>query len=263
MAIQIKLSVHQLVDFLLRKGDIDTRVYSWTTMQEGTRIHAMYQARQGSDYISEYPLKQTITLNEYEFILEGRADGIIKNGNDYTIDEIKSTVAPLDEFKKDQLDWHLGQAKCYAYMFMKEQNLPNIGVRMTYIRQGKNDEKLIDNYRFSASEIETYIKDLLSRYIDFYEIIVRHEKQRNGSIKDLPFPFKSYRRGQKQLAKYAYSIAKNGGRLFVEAPTGIGKTISTIYPFIKTLEQNKDCKIFYLTAKNSGKIGRASCRERV
>lgn len=253
MSIQIKLSVHQLVDFLLRKGDIDTRVYSSTTMQEGTRIHAMYQARQGSDYISEYPLRQTIVLNEYEFILEGRADGIIKNGDDYTIDEIKSTVAPLEEFKKDQLDWHLGQAKCYAYMFMKEQNLATIGVRMTYIRQGKNDEKLIDNYRFSAEEIETYIKELLSRYIDFYEIIVRHEKERNASIESLPFPFKSYRKGQKQLAKYSYSIAKNGGRLFVEAPTGIGKTVSTIYPFIKTLEDNKDCKIFYLTAKNSGK----------
>lgn len=253
MSIQIKLSVHQLVDFLLRKGDIDTRVYSSTTMQEGTRIHAMYQARQGSDYISEYPLRQTITINEYEFILEGRADGIIKKGNDYTIDEIKSTVASLDEFKKDQHEWHLGQAKCYAYMFMKEQKLPTIGVRMTYIRQGKKDEKSIDNYRFSAEEIESYIKELLARYIDFYEVIVRHEKERNASIKDLPFPFKSYRTGQKQLAKYSYSIAKNGGRLFVEAPTGIGKTVSTIYPFIKTLQQNKDCKIFYLTAKNSGK----------
>ena len=253
MSIEIKLSVHQLVDFLLRKGDIDTRVFFTTAMIEGSRIHASYQAKQGNEYISEYPLREKIIIGEYEFTLEGRADGIIKSGDYYIVDEIKSTVAPLVEFRKEQIDWHLGQAKCYAYMFAKEQHLERIGIRLTYIKQGVKDEKLLDSYDFDFKELETYVKNLLVQYIDFYQIIVRKESRRNETIKNLSFPFEKYRKGQRELAKYAYAVAKNKGKLFVEAPTGIGKTVSTIYPFIKALENNKDGKIFYLTAKNSGK----------
>jgi DNA excision repair protein ERCC-2 len=253
MPIKIKLSVHQLVDFLLRKGDIDTRIYSSNTMQEGSRIHAFYQSKQGINYLSEYLLKTNIVYKDYEFELEGRADGIIQNGNSFSVDEIKSSIAPLVDFRKEQIDWHLGQAKCYAYMFMKERNLENIGVKLTYISQINTKDKLIETYHFDFKEIESYIFSLLDEYISFYQIISRKEKTRNETIEKLPFPFQTYRKGQRELAKYSYSIAKNGGKLFVEAPTGIGKTISTLYPFIKTLDQNRDGKIFYLTAKASGK----------
>ncbi|MCR5505971.1 MAG: PD-(D/E)XK nuclease family protein, partial [Bacilli bacterium] len=131
----LRLSVHQLVDFLLRTGDIDNRVFNRSTMQEGSRLHSVYQSKQGSSYLSEYPLRKDFTVNEVTVTLEGRADGIIKHKNgDYTIDEIKTTVSPLEDFIKDNEEWHLGQAKCYALMFAIEQNLSVIGVRMTYIR---------------------------------------------------------------------------------------------------------------------------------
>ena len=94
----LTLSVHQLVDFLLRVGDIDNRVYNATTMNEGTLIHAMYQARQNKNYISEYQLKDSFKVNGFEVILEGRADGIIKKSDsEFVIDEIKSTVIDLEE----------------------------------------------------------------------------------------------------------------------------------------------------------------------
>ena len=119
----LRLSVHQLVDFLLRSGDIDTRVFNRSSMQEGSRLHAIYQQKQGSDYISEYPLSKTFTIEEVSITLEGRADGIIKRKNgDFVIDEIKTTVAPLEEFKNDNMEWHMGQAKCYALMFALERN---------------------------------------------------------------------------------------------------------------------------------------------
>lgn len=250
----IRLSVHQLVDFLLRSGDIDNRIFNRSSMTEGSRIHNAYQSLQDSNYISEYPLKHLFVVGEVQILLEGRADGIIKRKNgEFVIDEIKTTVTELEEFRKDNIEWHLGQAKCYAYMFALEQKLESIGVKLTYIRQGKEKEQLIDNYTFFTSELEQYIYDLLEEYLEFYNVVFRLNEKRDESIKNLSFPFKNYRNGQRELAKYCYSVAKNGGRLFVEAPTGIGKTMSTLYPFIKRIAEDDKARIFYLTAKASGK----------
>ena len=250
----LELSVHQLVDFLLRKGDIDNRVFNRSSMNEGTLLHALYQSKQGKDYISEYPLKMTFAVDEVEITLQGRADGIIQKGDEYVLDEIKTTIIDLKEFRDNNLDWHLGQAKCYAYMFAKEKSLETIGIKLTYIKQGDIKEKLFCDYTFFTSELETYIYDLLEEYVQFYNIVFRLQENRNESIKTLDFPFTSYRKGQRDLAKYSYSIATRGGKLYIEAPTGIGKTMSTLYPFIKAMKDDEKSKIFYLTAKNSGKM---------
>ena len=254
----IDLSVHQLVDFLLGKGDIDNRVFNRSSMNEGTLLHALYQSKQGDNYLSEVQLNTSITIDEITVNVQGRSDGIIVNGNEYTVDEIKTTVIDLKEFRNENLEWHLGQAKVYAYIFAKDHNLKHIGVRLTYIRQGKTSEKLFDNYLFAYEELEKFFHDLVEEYLAFYNIVLRKIEARDESIKHLEFPFSSYRSGQRELAKYCYSIAKNGGNLFVEAPTGIGKTMSTLFPFIKTLGDDEKSKIFYLTAKNSGKMNAAN-----
>ena len=250
----LRLSVHQLVDFLLRSGDIDNRVFNRSSMTEGSRLHTEYQGRQSSNYMSEYPLAVTLNVDEIEILLEGRADGIIKKSDgSYVIDEIKTTVEELEKFHQDNLEWHLGQAKCYAYMFAKSNDLEFIGIKLTYIRQGKEKEQFIDSYVFNYLELEQFVIDLINEYLEFYNIIFQKLEKRNLSIDTLDFPFKKYRHGQRELAKYCYAVAKKGTRLFVEAPTGIGKTISTIFPFIKAIKDDEKAKIFYLTAKTSGK----------
>ena len=250
----LRLSVHQLVDFLLRTGDIDNRVFNRSSMSEGTRLHSSYQAKQSANYMAEYPLAVSLTVDEIDILLEGRADGIIKRSNgEYVIDEIKTTVEDLKIFHDDNLDWHLGQAKCYAYMFAKLNDLEFIGIKLTYIRQGKEKEQFIDTYTFNYLELEQFVVDLINQYLEFYNIIFNKIETRNQSVETLSFPFKKYRPGQRELAKYCYAVAKKGSRMFVEAPTGIGKTISTIFPFIKALKDDEKSKIFYLTAKTSGK----------
>lgn len=252
---QLNLSIHQLVDFLLRTGDIDNRVFNNGTIQEGTLIHALYQSKQGPDYLSEVFLKEKFVIDETEVVLSGKADGIIERSKDnYVIDEIKTTVADLEVFRDKNIDWHLGQAKCYAYIFAKQNHLSNIGIQLTYIKQGNLKENLIERYNFSFEVLEKDIYSLLEEYISFQNTVFRLTEKRNESIKNMSFPFPKYRDGQKDFAKYCYSIAKNGGKLFVEAPTGIGKTISTLYPFLKSVSDDPQSKIFYLTAKNSGKI---------
>ena len=250
----IELSVHQLVDFLLRKGDIDNRVFNRSSMQEGTLLHALYQSKQGDNYISEYALKRSFMVDGIEIILQGRADGIIKKSKThYIVDEIKTTVMELEEFRDNNLAWHLGQAKCYAYMFAKIMELSSIDVRLTYIKQGKDSKKLIEQYTYQTLDLEKELYDLLEQYVEFYNLVLENTARRDASIKDLEFPFDSYRDGQKELAKYVYSVASHGGQLFVEAPTGIGKTMSTLFPYIKFLPEKENNKIFYLTAKATGK----------
>ena len=232
----LRLSVHQLVDFLLRTGDIDNRVFNRSSMTEGSRLHSVYQAKQTANYFAEFPLKMSFNVDEVDIILEGRADGVIKRSEkEYIIDEIKTTTEDLKVFHDDNLEWHLGQAKCYAYMFAKQTNLDFIGIKLTYIRQGKEKEQFIDSYVFNVLELEQFVVKLLNEYLAFYNIIFNKNLKRDESIATLAFPFKKYRPGQRELAKYAYAISKKGGRLFVEAPTGIGKTVSTLFPFIKAI----------------------------
>ena len=254
MGKSLTLSVHQLVDFLLRTGDIDTRVFNRSSMTEGSRIHSSYQSAQGSNYMSEYPLLHRFVVEGVEITLQGRADGIIKRkSGEFIIDEIKSTVEDLQKFRDENFEWHIGQAKCYAYLFALEQKLESISVRLTYIKQGKEKEKRIEDYYYLTAELEQYVHSLMEDYLDFYNLIFRHIEAKNKSIQGLSFPFGKYRQGQRELAKYCYAIGKNGGHLFVEAPTGIGKTMSTLFPFIKASDDNDETKIFYLTAKTSGK----------
>lgn len=248
----IVLSVHQLVDFLLRKGDIDSRVFNADTMLEGTRIHLRYQSIQDGNYQSEVPLEASIDYEDYHFILQGRADGIIKTNDRYIIDEIKSTNDDLDHFYMSQGEWHLGQAICYAFMYLKMHSLDEIGVRLTYISQIDN-HKMIKDFVFSNitifQKVENYIKD----YIKFYSLIANHKLYRIKTSEKLAFPFENYREGQREVAKYVYKVASDGGLFFFEAPTGTGKTMSTLFPSVKTFKDNINDKIFYLSAKNQGK----------
>lgn len=249
---QFKLSVHQLVDFLLRVGDIDNRVFNKSTMNEGSRLHAYYQHKMGEFYISEYYLKETFNVDDFSITLEGRSDGIIIYDDYFILDEIKTTVSDLKEFYEEQKEWHLGQAKCYALMYANEKNYQKAIIRLTYINQ-IDETKFIKEFKVDVDELKQYVLDLLKQYLDFYRLIFDRIEKRNISAEKLKFPFSSFRTGQRDLAKYAYAIAKKGGQLFVEAPTGIGKTVSTLFPFIKSFADNSTDKIFYLTAKNSGK----------
>ena len=248
----LTLSVHQLVDFLLRTGDIDNRIYNQATMSEGTLIHAFYQSRQGKNYVSEYNLVEKFNVADFVVTLEGRADGIIDLGSTAIIDEIKSTIVPLEEYYESQKEWHLGQAKCYALMYAHEKQYDSVSIRLTYIHQ-LDKSQLIKTFDYLTSELEKDVGKLLGDYIEFFKILFDRKVKRNESAQNIQFPYGNFREGQKELAKYSYGIAQNGGILFAEAPTGIGKTVSTLFPCVKSFATTENEKIFYLTAKNSGK----------
>ncbi len=248
---EIRISVRELVEFILRSGDIDNRHHASTdqAMQEGSRIHRMIQRRMGSEYQAEVSLRYTHLTENYRLVLEGRADGVIDRPEGITIDEIKGTYRDL-AYMKGPVPVHLAQAKCYAAMFLachEERRLPQIHVQMTYCHM-ETEELRYFTYTFTAQEIRDWFEALICSCQKWADYQFAWKKKRDASIRQLAFPF-PYREGQKELVTYVYQTIYHGRKLFLEAPTGVGKTISTVFPAVKAMERGMVEKLFYLTAK--------------
>ncbi len=267
---EIRVSVRSLVEFILRSGNIDNRKAAMpeNAMLEGGRIHRMIQRRMGADYHAEVPLKYRYETENYAIIVEGRADGIIvgedslqaesifltdKDGEEppkteytVTVDEIKGTYKELTKLKKP-IGVHLAQAKCYAYIYAKENELESIRVRMTYCNIDTEQIKYF-HYDYMFSELEDWFGNVMEQYRKWAEFQFQWRKARQESIRKLQFPF-DYRDGQKNLVTYVYQTIYHKRKLFIEAPTGVGKTLSTVFPAVKAIGEEKGERIFYLTAK--------------
>lgn len=244
----IKISVRNLVEFILRSGDIDNRRgrgMQAEAMQEGSRIHRKIQRRMGASYHAEVPLKIEIPKENYHFMIEGRADGIIKEER-VTVDEIKGIYMDLS-YLEEPIGVHLAQAKCYAYIYASQNDLEQIDVQMTYCNLDTEDIRRFV-YSYEINQLRTWFFDIVAEYEKWAEFQYQWRCIRQESIQDLPFPF-SYREGQKELATDVYRTIQREKILFIQAPTGVGKTISTIYPAVKAVGENLAEKIFYLTAK--------------
>lgn len=244
---EIHISVRHLVEFLLRSGDIDNRrsAIGENAMQEGGRIHRMLQRRMGSGYHAEVTLKYTYESERYILQIEGRADGIM-DGEIVTIDEIKGTYRELKRLREAE-PVHLAQAKCYAFIYADQKRLSDIRVRMTYCNMDTEEVKYF-YFDFEYKELEEWFRGLMKAYGRWAEFTCDWKGIRQTSIKGLQFPF-AYRKGQKELATYVYQTIYHKKKLFIEAPTGAGKTISTLFPAVKAMGEELGDRIFYLTAK--------------
>ncbi len=244
---EIRISVRGLVEFILRSGDIDNRraVSPENAMQEGGRIHRAIQRRMGPEYQAEVSLRYCYDAGDYQIVVEGRADGII-TGENVTIDEIKGTFHDLKKMK-EPVSVHLAQAKCYACIYAGQQGLANIRVRMTYCHM-ETEEIRYFQYDYTYGELSEWFMGLLEQYRKWADYDFQWKKRRQASIKELEFPF-PYRDGQKDLVTYVYQTIYHKRKLFMEAPTGVGKTISTVFPAVKAMGEGMCEKIFYLTAK--------------
>ena len=252
MSFKISLSVHDLVDFVLRSGDIDTRIFNNATMLEGTRIHRYYQSKMDANYKSEVFLSYDCDYEEFLIHIEGRADGIIDRGDYVIVDEIKSCVGDLEEFHKKHENWHLGQAKLYAFLYCQQNKINEANIVLTYISQEDQEQVKKFFYSYKFDELQLFFLDLLNEYLSYQKLIRNHKINVRKSIEGLKFPYKTLNLYQNDLMDFVSDVEETSGtRALIEAPTGIGKTISVLYPSLLNLK--KYDRIFYLTAKNSGK----------
>lgn len=245
----IRISVRNLVEFILREGDIDNRkagLPDKEAMQLGGRIHRKIQRQMGSDYHAEVPLKITVPCEGFVIQIEGRADGIQKTADGVVVDEIKGVLRELEYIEKP-VGVHLAQAKCYGYIYGKQQELDRITVQMTYCQMETEEVKRFQE-TFSIEELERWFFDIVMQYEKWARFQVEWRQTRDATIKEAEFPY-PYREGQRELVTSVYRTILRKKKLFIQAPTGVGKTMATIFPAVKAVGEGLGDKIFYLTAK--------------
>lgn len=246
---RIRISVRNLVEFIFRSGDIDNRIGKGAqkeAMQEGSRMHRKIQGRMGMEYRAEVPLKLEVPQEQYVLALEGRADGIITNADGVTVDEIKCMYTDVTRFE-EPIFVHKAQAMCYAYIYALQNGLDQISVQLTYCDLDTEEICRFEE-AFSFFWLERWFQDMMEAYRKWTDFQFTWRKIRQTSIQTLEFPF-PYREGQYKLVGDVYRTIHRKKILFIQAPTGTGKTISTLFPAIRAVGENLGDKIFYLTAK--------------
>ena len=245
----VRISVRALIEFILRSGDIDNRTESGPdpeAMLAGGRIHRKIQRSMPSTYRAEVPLKTTFEDGDLQLVVEGRADGIDRRDGMVLVDEIKGVYADVTRFTEAK-PLHLAQAYCYACMLAREEGLSGVTCQITYCDLDTEEIRRFQTVR-TAEELETWMTDLAEQYFRWAHFQADHREERNLSGEALDFPY-DYRPGQKRIAVDVFRAVRRSRNLFVQAPTGVGKTLSVLFPSVKAMAEGLTERIFYLTAK--------------
>ena len=243
-----KVSIRNLVEFIMRSGSIDNRYVGSIKAVEGIKGHQKVQSSYGDNYSSEVPLKYIFSYDNIEIEVEGRADGILIEEDNVVIDEIKTTTRELLMIDENFNPLHWAQAKCYGFIYCNDNNLDSIDIQITYYNIESTNTRILRK-TYSFKELKEFFLKLMDDYKYWCYEEVNWIEKRNKSIQELKFPFENYRRGQRELAVRVYKSIEDNINCFAQAPTGIGKTISTLFPSIKAMGEGHTSKIFYLTAK--------------
>lgn len=247
----LKISVRNLVEFVLRSGDIDNRTVSGAdkdAMQEGARLHKKIQGKMGGNYHAEVPIRMEFPYTDFSITVEGRADGIIDgdDGNSAVIDEIKCVYADL-YFIEEPRFVHKAQAMCYGYMYGIQNELEKVDIQMTYANLDTEEIKRF-NEEYTIEQLTEWFEGVLELYYKWAQYLYDNRNLMLLTAKELEFPYE-YRAGQRDVAVSVYKAINRKVDLFIQAPTGVGKTMSTVFPAVKAMGEDKAEKIFYLTAK--------------
>ncbi len=255
---KVQISVRELVEFVYRSGDLDMRFQGKAKMADGIKMHQKIQKSQGQNYQAEVSLNKAILLNydeekSIELLVSGRADGILTTESGYVIDEIKGTSQFVEDIEADTYPVHWAQAKVYGAIFSSDKNLETIQIQLTYAHFESGNIKRI-KVDYSAEDLMKFLMDTVLLYKKWIVFKSEWQLKRNTDLSGIEFPFNEYRTGQRQLAVSIYNTVKEGGVLYAEAPTGTGKTMSTLFPSVKAMSQGLVDRIFYLSAKTITKV---------
>ncbi|MFP4977709.1 helicase C-terminal domain-containing protein [Paenibacillus sp. CN-4] len=244
----VSISVRTLVEYAYRSGSLVSGFRSAASMADGARIHQQLQREYREGDRKEVFLEADIPYGRLIFHVEGRCDGLLAGDDGIpVIEEIKSTAEPLDGLGEGK-KVHWAQALMYAYMLAAKDDLPRVEVKLVYVSSISGERR---DFRRTAErdELERFAAETLAVYEPYAVLLHEHARRRDESLRALPFPFPSYREGQRRFAGAVYRAVEEGVKLFAQAPTGIGKTVSTLFPSLKAIGEGKLRRVFYLTAK--------------
>ncbi|MCC3376123.1 ATP-dependent DNA helicase [Cohnella sp. REN36] len=246
----LSIAVRPLVEYAFLSGSLDDRFRTATALTEGTKAHQRVQARYGEQDRKEVYLRTEIPYGDLLFAVDGRCDGLLVEDGRTVVEEIKSTRGDLTAIGEDTYPVHWAQAYCYAYMYAKDHDLAQMRVRLTYVQVETEEERRFER-EVPRETLARVILDAVEAYAPYALMLHAHRQARDASIASLAFPFERYRSGQRKLAAAVFRSIEAGHNLFARAPTGIGKTMSTLYPAVKAIGQGTLQHLFYLTARTT------------
>ena len=246
----VRIAVRALAEYACRSGSIEAGFRSLTSLTEGTRIHKAVQAEYGEGSQREVFLRMEMALGGVDWTVEGRCDGLLAEEGGPVIDEIKSTSGRLEDLGEEGHRVHWMQARGYAYIYAVQQGLERMDVQLTYVQVDSGAASRIRR-SFALDELREGMFWMLEQYAPFARMLRRHRLERNASLERLEFPFRGFRPGQRKLSAAVYKTLEDKGGLFAKAPTGIGKTMSVLWPAVRALGTGAAARLFYLTARTT------------
>ena len=244
----VRISVRNLVEFILRNGDLvsGSGTSDKEAMLKGSRLHRKIQKQMGSHYQPEVSLKKDTEYDDLILRVEGRADGIFSQDDRFCIDEIKGVYKKL-ELMEEPVLVHRAQALCYAWIYLDEHELEEIDVQMTYAHL---DTEVVKRFKetLTGAELKQWYEELTDSYHKWLAYQIEWRKKRNESMENLEFPF-AYRKGQREMVSGIYHAISCKEQIFIQAPTGVGKTMSAVFPAVRAIGQGMAETVFYLTAR--------------
>lgn len=249
---KITVSVRNLVEYSYRAGDLSFDTFSQINPREAIFAHQKVQKSRPVEYTGEVSVTMEFETENHILEVNGRMDGIFRYPDSIIIEEIKTTTRSLEYYDKSVNPVHWAQLKLYCYIYLLQENLDDISGQLAYYQLNTGKLKEIrENY--NRVELETFFTELSAHYLKRIESLEKWRSTRDSSIKNLEFPFENYRPGQREMAVEVYSSIVQEREILIQAATGIGKTMSTLFPSIKAMAEGLSSKIFYLTARTTGK----------
>ena len=240
------VAVRALCEFTARRGDLDLRFTPAPTAAEGIAGHATVAGRRADDYEAEI----TLTGVHRSLSVRGRADGYDPVLN--RLEEVKTYRGDLAAMPDNHRVLHWAQALVYGHLLCQSRGLTEVQVALVYFDIASQKETVLTQLHAAAS-LEAFFVEQCERFIGWASQEEAHRSARNAALGTLAFPHAEFRSGQRELAVSVYRAARDGQNLMAQAPTGIGKTLATIFPLLKACAADQVERIFFLTAKTPGR----------
>ncbi|MET0859377.1 MAG: DEAD/DEAH box helicase, partial [Telluria sp.] len=240
------VAVRALCEFTAKAGDLDLRFTPSPTAQEGIAGHAVVTSRRGPTYQAEVNLSG----EHGPLLVRGRADGYDPDQN--LLEEIKTYRGRLDSMPERHRHLHWAQLRVYGHLLCQKLGLDEVNLALVYFDIGRQTETLLRE-TVSAFELATQFAAQCDRFVAWAERELAHREARNSALADLQFPHPQFRPGQRHLAETIFRANSSGRCVLAQAPTGIGKTVGTLFPVLKAAPAQKLDKVFFLAAKTPGR----------
>ena len=249
---RLSVGVRTLVAFVLQNGDLVSTFAGTQRSLEGLRAHQRIQRSRPASYQSEVHVSHEMETTDFILEIRGRIDGVFSEDSRVVIEEIKSTYRELDKIEKEPDPLHWGQVQAYAWLYAIRNDLDEVEAQLTYYQLATRETRALRR-TVTVHELDRFMTELLADYTRWATRLEQWRRQRNRTIQELNFPFEDFREGQRRMAVVVYRAIRSEGQAMIQAPTGIGKTMAALFPSIKALGEELTSKLFYLTARTTGR----------